>query len=191
MKLYHVSYDPIPWFVLRVPDHRLPDEDCTTPRICLGDSVENCVNAKPDQATALYLAKQFGVRVPLYVYEFDTEDIPDGALVEPKALSQSGRVSDAEHHHEYWLLDDGVPYQETRYEVIGGGYIPPDGICDYPYAMVMRLRLSLEESDEARRLERAVWEFNRADSSGKYLTTNCVLSNCIEEIAEIVHRARS
>ena len=67
MKLYHVSYDPIPWFVLRVPDHRLPDEDCTTPRICLGDSVENCVNAKPDQATAMYLAKQFGVRIPMYV----------------------------------------------------------------------------------------------------------------------------
>ena len=88
-------------------------------------------------------------------------------------------------------MDDGVPYQETRYEVIGGRYIPPDGICDYPYAMVMRLRLSLEESDEARRLERVIWEFNRADSSGKYLTTVCVHSNCIEWIAEIVRRVRS
>lgn len=191
MKLYHVSYDPIPWFVLRVPDHRLPDEDFTTPRICLSDSLENCVNAKPDQATALYLAKQFEVRVPLYVYEFDTADIPDGALVGPVALSQSGKVSDAEQHHEYWLLDAGVPCQETRYEVVGGGYIPPDGVYHYPYAMVMHLRLSTEESDEARRLERAVVAFNQADHSGKYLTTDCVLSNCIEEIAEIVHRARS
>lgn len=105
MKLYHVSYDPIPMLKPRVPDHRLPDEDCSTPRICLSDTIENCVNAKPGQATPLYLAEQFGLRVPLYVYEFDTEDIPYGALLEPKELTHSGKVSDAEYNHEYWLLD--------------------------------------------------------------------------------------
>lgn len=188
MKLYHVSYDPIPMLKPRVPDHRLPDEDCSTPRICLSDTIENSVNAKPDQATALYLAKQFGLRVPLYVYEFDTEAIPYGALLEPKELTLSGKVSDAEYNHEYWLLDAGVPYLETRFEFLGGGFLPPEEIGHYP--TVMRLRLTKEESEEARRLEQAVWEFNRTDTSGKYLTTDCVLSNCVEEIAEIVHRTR-
>ena len=92
-------------------------------------------------------------------------------------------------NHECWLLDAGVPYQETRYEFVGGGFLPPDEIGHFPTALC--LWLTQEESDEARRLERAVWEFNRANSSGKYLTTDCVLSNCIEEIAEIVHRAHS
>lgn len=189
MKLFHVSYDPIQRFVLRVPDHRLPDEDCMTPRISLSDRIERCVNAKADQATALYLAKKFGLRVALYVYEFNTDDIPAGALVDPALLAKSGKVADAERNHEYWLLDDCAPYTETRYEFVGGCFLPPDEEELYPTALC--LNLVQEESDEARKLEQAVWEFNRADSSGKYLTTDCVLSNCIEEIAQIVHRARS
>ena len=65
MKLYHVSYDPIWFFNPRVPKSRLPMEDAETPRICLSDRIERCVNAKPCQAQALYLAKEYGLRVPL------------------------------------------------------------------------------------------------------------------------------
>ena len=65
MKLYHLSYDPVPFFIPRVPKSRLPMEDAETPRICLSDRIERCVNAKPCQAQALYLAKEHGLRMPL------------------------------------------------------------------------------------------------------------------------------
>lgn len=52
MKLYHLSYDPVPFFIPRVPKSRLPMEDAETPRICLSDRIERCVNAKPCQAQA-------------------------------------------------------------------------------------------------------------------------------------------
>lgn len=188
MKLFHVSYDPIPYFTLRVPSHRLPDEDGKIPRICLSDRIERCVNAKPGQATALYLAKKFGLKVPLYVYEFDTDDIPAGALLEPQELSQLNKVADAERNHEYWLLTAGVPYQEIRYEVIGGGFLPPDpDELDY-CPVALHLNLTEEESEETHRLEQVVWEFNSIESDGSLITTDCMISNCVEEIAKILHR---
>lgn len=95
MKLYHVSYDPIWFFNPRVPKSRLPMEDAETPRICLSDRIERCVNAKPCQAQALYLAKEYGLRVPLYVYEFDTDDIPPDLLVGPDELVGQYGVIDA------------------------------------------------------------------------------------------------
>lgn len=90
MKLYHVSYDPIWFFNPRVPKSRLPMEDAETPRICLSDRIERCVNAKPCQAQALCLAKEYGLRVPLYVYEFDTDDIPPDLFHGPKKGSRKG-----------------------------------------------------------------------------------------------------
>lgn len=110
MKLYHVSYDPIWFFNPRVPKSRLPMEDAETPRICLSDRIERCVNAKPCQAQALCLAKEYGLRVPLYVYEFDTDDIPPDLLVGPDELVGQYGVIDAKLNHEYWLLSGDVPY---------------------------------------------------------------------------------
>lgn len=187
MKLFHVSYDPIPCFTLRVPAHRLPDEDGKMPRI---DSIERCVNAKPGQATALYLAKKFWLKVPLYVYEFDTDDIPAGALLEPQELSQLNKVADAERNHEYWLLTVGVPYQEIRYEVIGGGFLPPDPDELEFCPVALRLKLTKEESEETHRLEQIVREFNSIGSDGSFMTADAVISDCIEEIAETLLQLR-
>lgn len=130
MKLYHLSYDPVPFFIPRVPKSRLPMEDAETPRICLSDRIERCVNAKPCQAQALYLAKEHGLRMPLYVYEFDTDDIPPELLIGPADLA--------------------------------------------------------EESHEAAWLSWAVCELNRPGKDGKYATTDCVVSNCIEDIMDLL-----
>ena len=189
MTLFHVSYDPIPRFQLRVPEYRLVGEDDRTPRICLSDSIERCVNAKPSRAEALYLAKKYGLRMPLYVYEFEPEDIPAGALVGPWELTGWGKVSDAELYHEHWLLDANVPYREVRYEFVGGIFLPPEEASGHP--SVLHLGLSQEESEEARRLEQFVWNYNQAELNGLYLTTDCIISNCVEQIAEMMHRKPS
>lgn len=186
MKLYHLSYDPVPFFIPRVPKSRLPMEDAETPRICLSDRIERCVNAKPCQAQALYLAKEHGLRMPLYVYEFDTDDIPPELLIGPADLAGQYGVIDARLNHEYWLLSGDVPYQETYYEVIGGVFLPPEESVGESFPSVLMLRLDEEESHEAAWLSWAVCELNRPGKDGKYATPDCVVSNCIEDIMDLL-----
>lgn len=120
MKLYHVSYDRIENFVLRIPKNRLPMEDSTTPRICLSTSIERCVNAKPCQGEALYFARQQGLRVAFYVYEFDTEQIPAENLIPPKMLQEHYGVLDAEKNKEYWIVENIVPTRKFGMNVSAG-----------------------------------------------------------------------
>lgn len=154
MKLYHISYDKVLNFVLRVPKNRLPEEDSTTPRICLSTSIEKCVNAKPNQAQALYLAKKQSFRMAMYVYEFHTDEIAEDKLIGPKQLKEKYHVLDAINNNEYWLLDCNVPYQEMRYEVIDGVFLSPDK--DRPYPQALKLKLVQNVSQEAIQLEQAV-----------------------------------
>ena len=186
MKLYHVSYDPIWFFNPRVPKSRLPMEDAETPRICLSDRIERCVNAKPCQAQALCLAKEYGLRVPLYVYEFDTDAIPPDLLVGPDELVGQYGVIDAKLNHEYWLLSGDVPYQEIYYEVIGGVFLPPDEGVGDDFPSALSLRLVEEESSEAAWLAWAVCELNKPSKDGKYITSDCVIANCVEDIIDLL-----
>lgn len=186
MKLYHVSYDKISRFVLRVPKDRLLGEDGTVPRICLSISIENCINAKPNQADALYLAREQGIPLAIYVYEFDTEDIPEGKLVEPEVLYEKYDVLDAIDNREYWLLDDSVPFVETRYESVGGRFLPADDRA--PYAEVLSLDLVEEKSPLAERLEKAVLAYNLM--TGKKYTVDLMMVNLADEIGAILAMER-
>lgn len=185
MTLYHVSYDRIPRFELRVPRNRLPYEDDTTPRICLSDSIEHCINAKSGQGQPLYLAKHYGFRVSLYVYEFDTNDIPSDALIAPDELVDRYHVADAKFNHEYWLLDADIPYKETRVEFVDGGFIWPDDA--HPYACALWLSFDESETEEARRLEDSITKVN-ATKQDDFITTDMAILSCAEEIANLIHR---
>lgn len=185
MRLYHVSYDRISRFELRVPRNRLPDEDDTTPRICLSDSVERCINAKPSHGQSLYQAKCHGLRVALYVYEFDTNDIPSDALIAPDELVDHYHVADAKFNHEYWLLDADIPYKETRVEFVDGGFIQPDDT--HPYAYALRLSFDESETEEARRLEDSITKVN-ATKQDDFITTDMAILSCAEKIANLIHR---
>lgn len=182
MKLYHVSYDKISKFVPRIPKDRLLGEDGTVPRICLSISIENCINAKPNQAEALFLAREQGIPMPIYVYEFDSEQIPADKLVEPQILYDKYDVLDALDNKEYWLLDGTVPYVETRYECIGGNFLPADN--DSSYAEVLWLTLARDKSQLAERLEKAVFAYSCM--FGKSFTTDWVMINLADEIAGIL-----
>ena len=185
MKLFHVSYDRVPYFKPRIPKYRLPEEDAITPRICLSTTVERCVNAKPHQAQALYLAREFGFRMPVYVYEFDTDDIPEDKLIGPIQLRDQYDVEDAVENNEYWLTADNVPYQEIRYEFIGGGFLPADHVS--LYAEALRIKMVQEESEQCLKLEEAVQSYNLMLAPVPYRTCDELVIRFANEIAETLY----
>ena len=181
MKLYHVSYDKIHRFIPGIPRYRLPGEDSVTPRICLSTSIERCINAKPHQAQALYLAREFGFWFPVYVYEFDTDRIPDSDLVKPERLFEQYHVDDAVQNSEHWLLAESNP-KEIRYEFVGGGFLPPDDVCEY--AEALKLKFTTEVSAEAMELEEAVLQYNLMCAKGPFRTCDQLFIRFIDELAE-------
>ena len=44
-KLYHLSLIPVEEFIPGVPTYRRPEENGAIKRICLSDSIENCLSA--------------------------------------------------------------------------------------------------------------------------------------------------
>lgn len=184
MKLFHVSYDRVLYFKPHIPKYRLPGEDAVTPRICLSTSIERCVNAKPHQAQALYLAREFGFRMPVYVYEFDTGNIPKDKLLGPNQLKDQYYVEDAVENNEYWLLQDKVPYREVRYESIGGGFLPPDHVS--PYAEALKLKLVQDKSEECSKLEEAVRSYNLLQAEVPHRTCDELVIRFAENIAEVL-----
>lgn len=182
MKLYHVSYDRIENFVLRIPQNRLPMEDSATPRICLSTSIKRCVNAKPSQGEALYIAQEQGLRVAFYVYEFDTESIPAKNLIPPKTLKEHYGVLDAEQNEEYWIVGSIVPYQEVRYECFGGKFRQLDN--ENQFAQVLWLDLNTAVSRKAVFLEHLVMEYNKNVEAP--VTTDIVLTELSGELSELI-----
>ena len=184
MQFYHVSYDRVPKFVLRVPKNRLYGEDDVTPRICLSTSIEQCVNAKPFSAQALYLAREFGLAMALYVYTFRSEDIPEGRLLGPEGLVDL--VPDALESNEYWLLDPDVPYTEERLVCTGGLFLPNDD--EYLYAEAQKLALSKEDLPSASWLEKAVRAYNRERVAEEVLTSDKVMVSMADQLASLFQK---
>ena len=185
MKLYHVSYDRIPQFELRIPRDRLPGEDSRIPRICLSTSVERCINAKPSQGQALYTAQQYGLRTALYIYEFDSSDIPADKLIGPEELKRQFGVVDARVNGEHWLLDCTIPYRETRKEFVRGSFLSPDD--RHPYAFALRLFLEDDHSALAKSIEAAVAKMNQR-KAGRHITTDMAILALGDKIAANAHK---
>lgn len=183
MLLYHVSYDHLTGFQLRVPRHRVPGEDAMTPRICLTTSIERCINAKPFMAQALYLAREIGAPMALYIYQFQSEDVPDGKLLPPDQIP----VPDSQQNQEYWLLDPSVPYLETRLECTGGCFLPPNETS--PYAEAIRLDLREEESAIARWIEQSAAKYNQTRKpEERPVTSDLVMVSLVDRIADLVQK---
>lgn len=152
MKLYHVSYDKIDSFKLRIPDSRIPGEDAITPRICFSSSVTDCINAKPGQATALKIAQDAELPLAIYVYEIDRSEYErDKELISPITLYRSYGLKDAINNLEYWLLTEPKSITENRYEISDAIIKKGKAIQGYP--VVVSLSLTEQESLEARALE--------------------------------------
>ena len=78
-KLVHVSFDEVERFVPRVPKQICPDEDNTTPRICVAPNILSAIQAMPQGGTVAYNMARIGVPVVIHAYyiEWFMENKPD------------------------------------------------------------------------------------------------------------------
>ena len=100
MKLYNVTYnlgDTSTTLIPKVPDSAGDDEDRTTPRVCLADSLEHCLQAFGSH----YRNLNKGARI--LIREVDVDE-NDAYLRKPLYLKETGKVLDALENNEYWYL---------------------------------------------------------------------------------------
>lgn len=103
MILYHVSFDTENtdcYFYPRVPFAISVQEDQITPRICLSDSIEHCL-----QAVAEEYRRDLTPGCRLAVYSIDSDDIDPSFLIFPEELFEKRLVPDAMENQEYWALE--------------------------------------------------------------------------------------
>lgn len=100
--LWHVSFEPIKQFELRVPAHTIKGEDNKTPRICMTESVESCINAMPAGGYALkgLMSLPKSERI-IFAYTC----LDEYKLIEPNELVEKYGVLDAKATTEHWLLE--------------------------------------------------------------------------------------
>ena len=123
MKMYHISLDifkNIEVFVPRIPESRLKNEDSTIPRVCISNSLENCLTGltymskyykriTDDSETNFSLFDGDCSRI-LKVYEFEVEN----NLISFKELHNRNLVPDAMITEEYWSLTELTPTNSYR-----------------------------------------------------------------------------
>ncbi|MGU8834192.1 hypothetical protein ACV3UL_07820 [Clostridium perfringens] len=135
MKMYHVSkdiYDKVTIFTPKVPDYLLKNEDNKIKRICVGRSIQDCLNGlcydtnisnklfNDNQTCYELLGECYRV---MKVYEFD---VPDELVFNHHYVSSF--VPDAMETKENWLKHTVKPTDEyliniTGYSLNINGYI--------------------------------------------------------------------
>lgn len=100
--LYHVSFDPVKKFVLRVPRHRCPGEDSTTKRICLSEEVNKAITAMAGGGQALrgMLRAKNKITPILHIYMCEA----DASFIPPEDVQNMYHVVDAVHNREWWAI---------------------------------------------------------------------------------------
>jgi len=101
MYLYNVSFNlnnTNNVLIPSIPESAANDEDKSTKRVCLCDTVEHCMQAIAVGNRCIKAGAQFILRVA---------DIPktNKRLIKPLALKQCNKVPDALENNEYWYLD--------------------------------------------------------------------------------------
>ncbi|MFV0515806.1 MAG: hypothetical protein ACK5MV_00200 [Aminipila sp.] len=101
--LWHVSFEPITQFELRVPAFRVEGEDNVTPRICMAENILDCLNAMPGGG---YAVRGLMCLPPeeRILYAYASCENPKN-LIEPKELEEKYGVLDALVTKEHWLLE--------------------------------------------------------------------------------------
>lgn len=132
IKLYHISYNEddslCKEFIPRVPNNLWINEDKTTARICLCDSIEHCFNALPELPRVS--SNSNAATVVIYEKEFNTND---KKLIHWQELYEKDLVPDVALTHEYWYIgsltmrgekfqiiiddDHDIPHRECKYIV--------------------------------------------------------------------------
>jgi hypothetical protein len=98
-KLVHVSFDEVERFVPRVPKQICPDEDNTTPRICVAPNILSAIQAMPQGGTVAYNMARIGVPVVIHAYYIESD-----AILMPEQIAD--KVPDAVATGEMWVMEN-------------------------------------------------------------------------------------
>jgi hypothetical protein len=107
--LYHVSFDPVEEFILRIPKNRCPGEDDVTPRICFAEGLHLAVSSMPQGGQALRGMLEFNEKYKvktkitpiLHCYMCREWEQP-GVFLPPEQIKD--KVGDAEGTREWWAI---------------------------------------------------------------------------------------
>lgn len=112
MTLYNVSFNienKARIFYPIIPDTYGKGENNTIKRVCLSDSVENCIQAMSSANRNLRVGAKFILR--------SVESSAIKNIIKPEELVSRNYVIDAIENHEYWSLDP-VCFSLTEYEIL-------------------------------------------------------------------------
>lgn len=121
--LYHISLEgnlDVHHFTPRIPSRCLDTEDKTTPRICVAETINDCISACPD-GYVFFTEKTVLGAAYLYVYEIDILKIGFNNIKFWQELSSL--VPDAHKTKEIWVLKefDAAPkiyrFENMEYEI--------------------------------------------------------------------------
>lgn len=103
MTLYHVSFQPVPLFVPRIPETRAPGENDTIKRICFSDSILHALHAIPNAGDILdYFINQENIPLFLYIYSMESDQLADSDWMDWKQVEEY--VPDAMLTKECWVM---------------------------------------------------------------------------------------
>lgn len=199
MKMYHVSLDifnNIEKFSPKIPDKIAKNENNTIPRVCISDSIVNCLNGllyyenyfrkiSMDSETNYFLLEEGCERI-LKVYEFE---IDEKELVFPNYIFKNNLVSDALENNEYWSLKELEPIHSYCIKINGFPETKEGTLCkdNYRYEILKSIDYSLINDKDISReaklyfnvISSDVLENFNSDENLLFNITN-IDDNCVE-----------
>lgn len=109
-KLIHVSFDEVEKFIPRIPKQICPNEDNTTPRICVAPNVLCAIQAMPQGGEVIYYMARLGVPVIVHAYYIESD-----AVLMPEQISD--KVPDAIITGEMWATEVPAAVRRIDYEI--------------------------------------------------------------------------
>ena len=107
--LIHCSFDEVLRFVPRVPASRSEGEENQTPRICVGPSVEKCLQAMPGCGNIIRWTREAGLPVIIHAYYLKSDNV---------RVDTVPFVADARYTGEMWVLDEPEDWIRADYEIM-------------------------------------------------------------------------
>ncbi len=147
--LYHISFDTnniIYKFEPRIQEEILESENSKMRRICVSDSIENCLSAIPrrDEILKDFIIKQVYGNLPKFViYEFNKIKVQSNNLLSSSFIKQY--VPDAEINNELWIVNQEViPDKISFVSLISFKDVQPDNgpskITDVVYKTIRTIK---------------------------------------------------
>lgn len=120
--LYHVSWDEIPKFKLRIPQYRIIGENSSIKRICFSECINGAFSAMPGALITLKSRSEFQnlfkIRPLLHVYMVDDSKIDESLIIRHDKLVEKHYVADADVTKETWLLTDNFTVQHNYIDIL-------------------------------------------------------------------------